>query len=286
MLKAPVRLALIIDILLLLGLGLGLALGIFIYKTHTSYAVPIKHTTKAQLTTITIPQSQDLFEPFILPVSLHSTVTWKNNDTVTHLFTTTPDHNTFLNPQSFSFTVLAGKSVSFTFTHAGLYHYYEKNLSTWNTQFTRVAAKKGVPRFPLAMDGVIWVEGPISNLPSARLNFVSLNHEEFAYEFVAINQSGSVTWHNFDTDPHFIGLVPGWTDPINPTDIGLYRIAGTDDVPGGTSVTVIFNKPGLYYYYCRSHSHFDPSSHRTLTVTTALEYPLPMEGFVLVSGNS
>lgn len=286
MFKAPVRLILIINLLLLLGLGSGLVLGIFIYKTHVSYAVPIKHTTKAQLTTVTIPPSQDLFEPFILPVSLHTTVTWKNNDTVTHVFMTTPDQHTFLNPQAFFLTVPAGKSVSFTFTHAGLYHYYEKNLNTWNTRFARVAAHKGVPRYPLAMDGVIWVEGPISNLPAATLNHVPLNHDEFAYEFVAINQSGSVTWHNFDEDPHFIGLVPGWTDPINPTDIGLYRISGTNDVPGGTSVTVIFNKPGLYYYYCRAHDHFDPSSYRALALTKGSDYPLPMDGFVLVVGNS
>jgi plastocyanin len=286
MLKAPVRLVLIINVLLLLSLGLGLALGFFIYKSHTSYAVPTKHTTKAQLTTVTIPPSQDLFEPFILPVPLHTTVTWKNNDTVTHLFTTTPDQLTFLNPQVFSFTVPAGKSVNFTFTHAGLYHYYEKNLSTWNTRFARVAARKGVPHYPLAMDGVIWVEGPISHLPDATLNQVPLKHDELAYEFVAINQFGSVTWHNFDTDPHFIGLVPGWTTPINPTRIGLYRISGTNDVLGGASATVIFNKPGLYYYYCRSHDHFDPSSYRALAVTTASEYPLPMDGFVLVVGNS
>lgn len=286
MLKAPVRLVLIINLLLLLCLGSGVALGIFIYKTHVSYAVPIKHTTKPQLTTVTIPQSQDLFEPFILPVSLRTTVTWKNNDTVTHIFMTTPDQHTFLNPQGFFFIVPAGKSVSFTFTRPGLYHYYEKNLSTWNTQFARVAARKGVSHFPLAMDGVIWVEGPISNLRAATLNNVPLNHDEFAYEFVAINQSGSVTWHNFDTDPHFIGLVPGWNAPINPTDIGLYRVAGTNDVPGGTSVTVIFNKPGLYYYYCRNHAHFDPSLHRAFSVTTASEYPIPMAGFVLVVGNS
>ena len=287
--KAPVRLIFIINILLLLGLGLGFALGFLIYKAHTSYATPIKHVAQPQLTTITIPPSQDLFEPFILPVPLHTKVTWKNDDTVTHLFTTTPTtpaQSNFLNPQSFSFTVAAGKSVSFAFTHAGLYHYYEKTLSTWNTQFARVAAHKGVPRFPLAMDGIIWVEGPIKNLPAATLNQVPLNHDEFTLEFVAINQSGTVVWHNFDTDPHFIALAPFWTAPINPTNIGIYRIAGTTDVPGGASVTVIFNKPGLYYYFCRNHDHFDPASYRALALTKASEYPLPMEGFVLVVGNS
>src|SRR5207249_6834653 len=62
----------------------------------------------------------------------------------------------------------------------------------------------------------------------------------------------SVSWHNFDTDPHFIALVPGLSTAsngaqtdINPVDIGVNRIAGTDDVPGGDTITVIFSKPGL-----------------------------------------
>ncbi len=284
MLKIPLRLA-IVSAVLLSGLGIGVTLGAVIYAAHTSHAVPATPDKKAQLTTITMPRAQDLFEPFILPVPLHATVTWKNDDTVTHIFTTTPHKHIFLNPQSFSFTVAAGKRVSFTFTHPGLYHYYEKTLCLWNTQFSRVAAKKGVPRYPLAMDGIIWVQGPIVGLPSATLNHVSLNHDQFMFEFVAISQYGSVTWHNFDSDPHFIGLAAGWTAPINPTDIGLYRLAGTADQPGGASITVIFNKPGLYYYYCRNHDHFDPLTYRALVLSKASEYPLPMEGFVLVLGN-
>lgn len=284
MLRTPLRLVIII-VVLLSGLGLGVTLGTVIYAVHTSHTTPTTPHTKAQLTTITIPPAQDLFEPFILPVPLHATVTWQNDDTVTHIFTTTPDKSTLLNPQSFSFIVAARKRVSFTFTHPGLYHYYDKTLCIWNTQFSRVAAKKGVPRYPLAMDGIIWVQGPIVGLPSATLNQVPLNHDQFTFEFVAINQFGSVTWHNFDTDPHFIGLAAGWTAPINPTDIGLHRIAGTADQPGGASITVIFNKPGLYYYYCRNHDHFDPSTYRALVLSKASEYPLPMEGFVLVLGN-
>src|SRR5579872_5097706 len=107
MLKIPLRLA-IVSAVLLSGLGIGVTLGAVIYAAHTSHAVPATPDKKAQLTTITMPRAQDLFEPFILPVPLHATVTWKNDDTVTHIFTTTPDKNIFLNPQSFSFTVAAG----------------------------------------------------------------------------------------------------------------------------------------------------------------------------------
>src|SRR6266705_114324 len=162
---------------------------------------------------------------------------------------------------------------------------------TWHRADPRVAANKGVPNFPLAMEGVIWVKAAISNLPSATTSRIPPMHDDFVSEFLAITP-GSVSWHNFDSDPHFVALVPGWSatsDPpqaqaeINPTDIGVNRIAGTDDVPGGDTIAVIFSKPGLYYYYCVNHAHIDAATHRVEAFKLASEYPIPMEGFVLVS---
>lgn len=281
MLKALLRVGGVIAILVL-GLGLGLGVGTILAK-HNSLTSAITRSTKTVLPAIVkIPRAQDLFEPFIVTVQPGTVVTWQNNDTVAHIFTTTPDANHFLNPQSFALSVAAGKKVTFTFTKAGLYHYYEKTANTWNTEFSRVAAKKGNPHFPIAMDGIIWVQGPISGLPSAAINYVPNGHDDFAYEFLAIQQPGSVSWHNFDTDPHFIGLVPSWLAPVNPSDIGLYRIAGTDDLPGGDTVTVVFDKPGLYYYYCRNHDRVEPTTHRAQALTKASEYPIAMEGFILV----
>ena len=233
--------------------------------------------------TIIIPQGQDLFVPFILTVPLHTKVVWRNNDVVEHDVTTTVQHTTFLNPQPVSLRVPAGEQSQFTFDKAGLYHYYEPTVSTWNTTLSRVAATKGTPHFPLAMDGVIWVQGAIRGLPTSTINEVVAGHDEFASEFIAIQQPGGVTWHNFDADPHFVGLVAGWSSSVNPVDIGLYRIAGTDDTPGGASTTVLFDKPGLYYYYCRNHDVVDPLTHRAQALPMASEYPVPMEGFVLVT---
>jgi len=243
-------------------------------------------TTKTTLRgSVTIPRAQDLFEPFILAIGPHTLVTWRNDDTITHRFTTTPDHKTFLNPQSFSFTIAAGKSIQFTFTQPGLYHYYDTVAATWNTDFSRVAARKGTPRFPLAMDAVIWVQGPVSGLPTATINHIPVSHDEFTSEFIAISSPGAASWHNFDEDPHFFGIVPNWPAPINPVDVGLYRMAGTQDVPGGQTVTILFNTPGLYYYYCRNHDSIDVTTKRALPLTKASDYPLPMEGFVLVVGS-
>ncbi|MDQ2716351.1 MAG: hypothetical protein M3Z08_15715 [Chloroflexota bacterium] len=234
--------------------------------------------------TVTILPAQDLFTPFILVIQAHTTVTWDNQDIKAHRIITTPDRQTFLNRQAFSLQAAEGNRVTFTFNLPGVYHYYDPALDSWNTQFSRVAARKGNGSAPLAMDGVIWVQGSLPTLPLATLNHIPVMHDEFALEFIAIHAPGAVSWHNFDEDPHFVGLVPHWSAPINPEDIGIYRMAGTADVPGGQTVTVSFNTPGLYYYYCRNHDRINETSYRAEALMKASEYPLPMEGFVLVVG--
>ncbi len=231
---------------------------------------------------VTIPRSKNLFEPFILPIKPGTVVTWQNDDMHAHPFTTTPDHTTFLNRQSFSFDVAAGASVHFTFTRPGLYHYFETRLDSWNSFLSRVVAGATKINYPLSMEGVIWVQGSPGNLPSTTVNFVLSGHDDFAYEFLAVTRDGAITWHNLDEDAHFIGEAEGWAAPVNPADVGLYRIAGTDEVPGGDFVTVLFHTPGLYYYYCRNHASVDPVDHRVTALAMSSEFPVPMEGFVLV----
>lgn len=263
----------------------GLLCGYAVWTRHganTTGSSLVHGTQATRLTTITMPRLQDLFVPFLLVVPLQATVTWQNDDVVGHLIATTTQADHFLNQEAFSLYASPGQRVQFTFSRPGLYHYYDPTMSTWNRALARVAANSGTPHFPLAMDGVIWVQGHISGLPTAAINHVLAGHDDFASEFLAINQPGGITWHNFDEDAHFVGLVDGWASPVNPVDIGLYRIAGTSDVPGGATITVLFNVPGLYYYYCRNHDRVDPLSHRAQALPMASEYPIPMEGFVLV----
>src|SRR5205085_4304316 len=144
---------------------------------------------------------EDLFVPFLLVVPIHSTVTWRNEDTVAHLVTTTAQQSHFLNLQAFSFLVPAGQKVKLAFGQAGLYHYYDGSMSTWNATMSRVVANRGTPHFPLAMDGVIWVQGAIPDLPTSAINSIPAGHDEFTSEFLAIGRPGGVTWHNADEDP-------------------------------------------------------------------------------------
>ena len=277
----------IIAVVLLISIALGIMRSIQLFTgQHTISATDVHQAPAVFHATVIIARKQDLFEPFVLIVKPNTIVTWQNDDTIAHHFTTTPtsrQQQVFLNPQSFSLTVAASEHATFMFIHPGLYHYYETTKDTWNSTFSRVVAGATLQHYPIAMEGVIWVQGTIQNLPTTTINFVLNGHDMFASEFLAIAPTGAVTWHNLDEDPHFIGLVAGWSAPINPADIGLYRVAGTDDIPGGASVTVLFPTPGLYYYYCRNHDQVDTATHRVRALMMASEYPIPMEGFVLVA---
>jgi plastocyanin len=232
--------------------------------------------------TISITKEQELFKPFILAIQPHTTIIWQNSDKVAHRVTTTPQKQSYLNPQSFTLSIGANKSGTLKLDTPGIYHYYEPEKASWQEHFSRAVANKGEMAYPLAMDGVIWVQGTIAGLPDAALNEIRAGHDEFEEEFLAIRAPGSVAWHNFDEDPHFIGEVPNWEAPINPNDIGIYRLAGTADVRGGQTISIAFNTPGLYYYYCRNHDHINEENMRTQALKKASEYPMPMEGFVLV----
>jgi plastocyanin len=235
---------------------------------------------------VTIPQGQEAFSPFILIVQPNTIVTWLNNDTVSHTIMTTWDQSNFLNPQAFSLNAAAGQKVSFTFTRPGLYDYFDKSKATWDKTDDRVMAKKGGPNFPLSMEGIVWVQGHVSGLPSSATNAIPKGKDDFTTDFLAITQGGTVLWHNSDTDKHYIDSVYGWSRPINPVDIGPNQVNGTNDAPpNGGTIAIHFTMPGLYYYYCAAHADVNLHWHRPAAHKDASEAPIPMEGFVLVIGS-
>jgi plastocyanin len=232
---------------------------------------------------VTIPEAQDVFSPFLLVVKPATVVTWQNQDTVSHIIMTTWDQSSFLNPEPFSLYAPARQNVSFTFTQPGVYDYFDNMQAKWDDTDHRVAAHKGVPNFPLAMEGIIWVQGHIDNLPFSVTNVIPNGKDDFTSDFLAIQQGGTVSWHNADTDTHFVSAVAGWSGLINAMNIGVQQIKGTQDMPPkGETKTITFTVPGLYYYYCSSHASLNETWHRAQAHQDASEYPVPMEGFVLV----
>lgn len=241
--------------------------------------------TSPRVASVTIPQGQEVFSPFILTVQPNTIVTWQNNDSIPHTIMTTWDQSNFLNPQAFALNAAASQKVSFTFTKPGLYDYFDNSQAIWDKTDDRVSAKKGVSNYPLAMEGIIWVQGHITGLPSSATNAIPNGKDDFRTDFLAITQGGAVSWHNGDTDKHFIDQVYGWSGSSNPIDLGNNPIEGTDGAPphGGT-ITLHFNMPGLYYYYCAAHADVNLQWHRVAAHKDASEAPIPMEGFVLVMG--
>ena len=115
--------------------------------------------TSPQTASVTIPQGQDLFTPFILAVQPNTIVTWQNNDSVSHTIMTTWDQSTFLNPQAFSLSAAAGQKVSFTFTKPGLYYYYCSAHADVNLTWHRIQAHKDASEAPIPMEGFVLVVG-------------------------------------------------------------------------------------------------------------------------------
>jgi len=248
-------------------------------NTTTGVQNPPSPTSAAM---VTIPASQDVFSPFILAVQPQTTVTWLNSDTASHVIKTTPDMSSFLNPQPFSMTVAAGQQATMTFTQPGVYDYYDSTKAIWNTKDHRIGANKGVPFFPLSMEGVIWVQGHIDGLPATAMNGMP-GTDDFTQDFVAITAGGSVSWHNTDASLHVVTPVTGSSQPINPATIATTPVLGTRNLPGGETKMITFPTPGLYYYYCPPHADVNPTFHRAQAHPKVTEFPIPMEGFVLVS---
>jgi plastocyanin len=265
---------------LIFVMGLGILLGC---GTTTG---PLPQHSAEVTNRVTIPRAADVFAPFILPMQPQMTVTWQNTDTVAHTMVTTPVHSAFLNPQAFSLVVAPGQSVTLTLTKPGVYDYYDQQAGSWSAFYQRVMPYKGLPKYPMTMEGIIWVQGAIPGLPTTAHNSVVYLRDEIATFVVAVRTGGTVSWQNQDSDPHFFLPVLGWDVPINPIEVGLDNLLGRDKVPpNGQTKSITFTMPGLYYYFCFTHATVDPVLLRAYARPMASEYPIPMDGFVLVTND-
>lgn len=242
---------------------------------------------------ITIDPTSKLFVPFITvvdPASEGSSVTFTNTDGVAHDVVSVPlaapSEAAFVNPTGKIKRVMAaGQSITLNFSKPGIYDVYDDTQATIDPTFKRAKPIANTAGFPYAAEAVIWVKGTIPGLPKKAKNQVLAGQDDFFMPFNAITAGGSVTWHNFDADKHYV-TDPGTFGPnINPMKFGdgLNMINGTADAPpNGGEVTLTFTTPGLYYYFCSAHATFDPGLLRDQADPSASIYPIPMDGFVLV----
>lgn len=260
--------------------------------TSTSVTPPPAPTTPPT-PQITIDATTRLFIPFITvvdPTTEGTTVTFVNNDTVPHDVRTVPladpTEAAFVNVSGrIAKTIPAGGNVTLSLTKPGIYDLYDDTQATIDPHWKRVRAKANTAGFPYAAEAVIWVKGTIAGLPKTTQNGVTAGNDDFMHDFVALAAGGKATWHDYDTDKHYV-TDPGTFGPnINPTKFGdgLNVIKGTVDAPpDGGNMTLTFTTPGLYYYFCTAHADFDPYLQRDRAHPDSSIFPMPMEGFVLV----
>lgn len=239
--------------------------------------------SKPPTTSVVNITKSHIFLPFIVVIAPNTLITWTNGDDIAHDIFSTPITNAFLNPDRIALTVPAGSTVALTLPKPGVYNYYDDTMAQWSKTDQRPIANLNSPTYPEAMEGVIWVQGPIS-LPTSANNLIP-PRDLFQSYFVAVAMGGTVSWHNTDTDKHVITLVTGWQAPINPVSLDIIYLNGTVNAPpNGETKTFTFTTPGLYYYYCATHADLDPVAHRAIPHIDSSEYPIPMDGFVLVVG--
>ena len=245
--------------------------------------------TPAPANSITLDEETKLFRPFITVVDANTRVTFINADTTTHNLKsvpiTDPSEAAFVNPIKVANQVISGGTTkSLTFTRPGLYDLYDDTQATIDTTYDRVAPNKDAAGFPYAAEAIIWVKGTVAGLPKASKNTVIAGNDIFGLDFVAVQTGGSIVWHDFDTDIHFVTMGPSFSG-LNPAKIGdgVNKVLGTVDAPPkGGDITLTFPTAGLYYYYCPAHADFDTFLNRAKSHGDASLFPIPMDGFVLV----
>lgn len=248
-------------------------------QNNRSLSVLVHQAPAFPRATITIPRAQMLFTPFLLAIQPGTRVSWQNEDTVAHNIATTSSQQAFLNPQAIRLSVAAGKIISFAFTRPGLYIYADPTQASWNGTDQRVSAHRGVPNYPLAMEGVIWVQGPLAGLSSSTTVTIP-GRDMFSPAVVALSPGGTVTWRNADRDEHIVAPVPGWQAPINPVTFSPLILTGE------STRQRTFSTPGLYYYYCPIHASIQHTWKRAQAHKDASEAPIPMAGLLLVTARA
>lgn len=252
---------------------------------HRPISTLLHQASSALRATITIPHDQMLFRPFLLAIQPGTRVSWQNEDSVAHTIVTTATNTAVLNPQALRLSVAAGKTVSYALTRPGLYDYFDPTQANWNSTDQRVSARQEVPHYPMAMEGMLWVQGPLSGL-SSPVTIIIPGRDLFSQYAIALPQGGTAIWQNADQDEHRIAFVPGWQAPINPVNPGTLILKGRQTQPDGGRGRLTFTTPGLYYYYCPLHASIQSTWKRAQAFKDASEAPIPMEGFILVTAHT
>ena len=210
-------------------------------------------------TTVTIPG--DSYLPAALMIEVGQTVTWVNKDSDPHVTASALGA-----PEEFILPTASGKSSSFKFTKPGLYPYYCVDHATYNAKLRRAVARKEADAFPIAMEGLVVVKGPgFTGAPSVT---VAISGGAYAPDIVVVQAGGQVTWTNGDTDAHAVVFNGVFVPKV--------------DLAAGKSQSVTFANRGIYFFYDERYATYDSKLGLTAAKKGAPNFPIAMQGYVVV----
>ena len=236
-------------------LVLAIAIGTGIGGTRTTVRA-------ANSATITMPA--DRFVPFAQTVNVGDTVTWQNKDTDLHTVVSVPGNA----PDALNLTVKPGNSATFTFAKPGLYWYYCNLHAKWDADSAQVQALPTVDNPAEPMEGTILVLGAGQDAAPAQ---VVAPGDSFNPFVTTVTTGSTVSWQNKDADLHTVTSVPG--NAPAPISINL---------KAGSSASMTFTVPGLYWYYCTVHATWDTDNGQVEANSTSDEPSEPMMGVIAV----
>jgi len=177
----------------------------------------------AQGADLIITAERFTFSPPYPTVPVGTTVTWLNRDREAHTITS----DTGL----FDAEIGPRETFRYTFDQPGAYFYFCLPHDWMIGEIAVVAEPDLAPETPF--------QGVVVTASQASMD-VSMVGYEFQPASVTIEAGGSVTWTNFDPEPHTATATDSrsWTTTV---------------LSGGQSETVMFAEPGTYPYLCAIH---------------------------------
>ena len=119
---------------------------------------------------------------------------------------------------------------------------------------------------------IIYSPGSSGQAVQAAGTTVTIPGDFYLPTAVMIGAGQTVTWINKDSDPHVSTTAPG-----APAAFTLVH-------QPGKPTSFEFTKPGIYSYYCLDHATFNTTLRRAVSRKEADEFPVAMEGLIVVTG--